>query len=201
MLADHAYMYQSITAECEWLRHVNLTADVVSDEVVSWSAYHASQNGGPIVYVSVTSLMPLPQESAHSVATIKHSMDKIEEATHILNPGQTHVMAVDQPLFALAKQIQWQWPNTYDEDKFIVMIGGLHIEMAALRLLGDLLKGTGWIGALTEAESATLSGTADSLLSASSVAKTRQAHLITACALYDLMKSAFNNSEGLSSIQ
>ena len=85
MLADHAYMYQSITAECEWLRHVNLTADVVSDEVVSWSAYHASQNGGPTVHVSVTSLMPHPQESAHSVATIKHSMDKIK-ATHFFEP-------------------------------------------------------------------------------------------------------------------
>ena len=112
-----------------------------------------------------------------------------------LNPGQTTVMAVDQPLLALAKQIQWQWPNTYGEDKFIVMFGGLYIEMAALRLLGDLLKGSGWTGALTEPDIAT-SGTADSFLSASSVAKTRQAHLITACALYDLMKSAFNNSEG-----
>ena len=75
------------------------------------------------------------------------------------------------------------------------MFGGLHIEMAALRLLGDLLKGSGWTGALIVAEIA-MSGTADSFLSASSVAKTRQAHLITACALYDLMKSAFNNSEG-----
>ena len=80
-------------------------------------------------------------------------------------------MAVDQPLFALAKQIQWQWPNTYGEDMFIVMFGGLHIEMAAFRLLGDLLKGSGWTGALTEAGIAT-SGTADSLLSASRVANT-----------------------------
>ena len=75
------------------------------------------------------------------------------------------------------------------------MFGGLHIEMAALRLLGDLLKGSGWTGALTEAGIAT-SGTADSLLSASRVANTRQAHLVTACALYDLMKSAFNKIEG-----
>ena len=104
-------------------------------------------------------------------------------------------MAVDQPLFALAKQIQWQWPNTYGEDKFIVMFGGLHIEMAAFRLLGDLLKGSGWTGALIVAEIA-MSGTADSFLLASSVAKTRQANLITACALYDLMKSAFNKIEG-----
>ena len=93
-------------AEYEWLEHVNLTTDVVNDEIVSWSAYHASQKRGPMVQVSLTSLLPLLQESAHSVATIKHSMDRIKEATHFLNPGQTPVMAVDQPLFALAKQIQ-----------------------------------------------------------------------------------------------
>ena len=78
---------------------------------------------------------------------------------------------------------------------FIVMFGGLHIEMAAFRLLGDLLKGSGWTRALTEAGIAT-SGTADSLLSASRVANTRQAHLITACALNELMQSAFNKIEG-----
>ena len=85
------------------------------------------------------------QESAHSVATIKHSMDRIKEATHVLNQEQTPVMAVDQPLFASAKQIQWQWPESYGEDKFVVMFGGLHIEMAALKVLGDLLK---WKGLL-----------------------------------------------------
>lgn len=182
MLSDHSYIYQNITTEYEWLRHVHLTADVVSDEVVSLSCY---SKRGPTVHVSVTSLMPLLQESTHSVATIKHSMDKIKEATNFLNLGQTPVMVVDQSLFALAKQIQWQWPDTYGEDKFIVMFSGLHTKMAALKLLG----------ALSEAERATF-GTANSFLSASSVAKTRQTHLTTICALYDLMKSAFNNSEG-----
>ena len=95
--------------------------------------------------------MPLLQESAHSFATIKHSMDKIKEATNFLNPGQILVIAVEQPLFALAMQIQWQWLDTYG-DKFIVMFSGLHIEMAALKLRGDLLKGSGWTGALSEAE-------------------------------------------------
>ena len=57
-------------------------------------------------------------------------------------------MAVDQPLFALAKQIQWQWPESYGVDKFVVMFGGLHIEMTVLKVLGDLLKGSGWTGAL-----------------------------------------------------
>jgi hypothetical protein len=31
------------------------------------------------------------------------------------------------------------------------MFGGLHIEMAACKLLGDLLKGTGWGTALSQA--------------------------------------------------
>ena len=77
--------------------------------------------------------MPLLQESAHSVTTIKHSMDRIREATHFLNPGQTAVMVSVQLLFALAKQIQWQWPELYGEYKFVVMFGGLHVEMAALK--------------------------------------------------------------------
>ena len=49
-----------------------------------------------------------------------------------LNPGQTPVVASDQPLYSLAKQIQWQWPE-YGEDKVVMMFGGLHIEMAALK--------------------------------------------------------------------
>ena len=36
----------------------------------------------------------------------------------------------------------------------VVMFGGLHIEMAALKTLGDLLEGSGWPEAAT-------SGTAD----------------------------------------
>jgi hypothetical protein len=90
-----------------------------------------------------SSLMPILQEQAHSVATIKHAMDKVKEVTSFLNPRQMPVMACDQPLFVLAKQIQWEWLEIYGEDRFVVMFGGLHIEMAAFKLLGDLLKGTG----------------------------------------------------------
>ena len=36
----------------------------------------------------------------------------------------------DQPLFALAKLIQWKWPEVYGESMHVVMMGGLHIEMA-----------------------------------------------------------------------
>ena len=65
---------------------------------------------------------------------IKHSMDIVKRAVQYLNPGQVPVLAADQPLYALAKQIQWTWPNTHGEDSSVVMFGGLHIEMAILKV-------------------------------------------------------------------
>ena len=102
------------------------------------------------------------------------------------------MLTADQPLYSMAKQIQWHWPQLYGEDKYLVMFGGLHIEMAALKSLGNLLKDSGWTSAIAEAEVAS-SRTADSFLSAASVTKTRQAHQITACSLYKLMKKAFTD--------
>ena len=50
---------------------------------------------------------------------------------------QTPVVTFDQPFYAIAKQIQWKWPEMYGEDKVVVTFGGLHIEMAALGTPGD----------------------------------------------------------------
>ena len=44
---------------------------------------------------------------------IKHSLDTVKDAVEYLNPGQTPVIAFDQPLFALAKKVQWHHPQTY----------------------------------------------------------------------------------------
>ena len=91
----------------------------------------------------------------------------------------------------MAKQIQLKWPNDYGEDKFVVMFGGLHIEMAALKTVGDWLKGSGWVEALVQADIAT-TGTADSFLSVAHVARTRRAHQVTLAALYILKFRAYN---------
>ena len=56
-------------------------------------------------------------------------------ATDFLNPGQIPVMDFDAPLFTLAKFIQWNWPDTNGEDKFVAMFGGIHIEMAMWKTL------------------------------------------------------------------
>ena len=109
-------------------------------------------------------------------------MDIAKTAVHILNPGQAPVLTCDQPLYTIAKQIQWSWPDIYGEDQFVMMFGGLHIEMASLKGLGDILKGSYWTEALVQAGVAS-SGKADSFLKASHVTRTRRAHQITASSL------------------
>lgn len=67
------------------------------------------------------------------------------------------------------------------------MFGGLHIEMAALKAIGNLLDSIGWAGALVQADVAT-PGTADSFRRVAHVTRTRRAHQITASSLYHLLE-------------
>ena len=188
---DPSLFQEEIRLEYEWLEKVHATTDVDDSSNVTWSAHHASNRRTEDFATSINALLPLLRDQAHSVATIKHAMDKIKEAVIFLNPGQTPVITADQPLYSLAKQIQWHWPHKYGEDKFVIMFGGLHIEMTALKSIGSMLEGSGWTGALVEADIAS-SGSADSFLSATNVTKTRQAHQVTACSLFKLLKKAYS---------
>ena len=57
---------------------------------------------------------------------IRHAMHVIKASVNHLNPGQVPVIAMDQPLYAVAKRIQWNWKERYGEQKFVIMFGGLH---------------------------------------------------------------------------
>ena len=46
---------------------------------------------------------------------------------------------MDQPLYVIAKKIQWKWPDKYGETKFVVLMGGIHVKMALLKVLGEWL--------------------------------------------------------------
>ena len=109
---------------------------------------------------------------------VRDSLDVIKEVTELVHPGQAPVVATDQPLFVIAKNIQWKWPSVYGETKFVIMFGGLHIELATLKTAGNLLESCGWTGALVQAGVAT-SGKADSFLKAARITRTRRAHQVT----------------------
>ena len=120
---------------------------------------------------------------------VRDSLDVIKKVTELVYPGQAPLAAMDQPLFALAKNIQWKWPSVYGESKFVIMYGGMHIESAALETVGHLLESSGWTGALVQACVPT-SGKADSFLKAAHITRTRRAHQVTACFLHQALEEA-----------
>ena len=73
---------------------------------------------------------------------VKHGMGVQRQVIDYLNLGQIPVTTFDQPLFALAKLVQWKWPATHGESVHVIMLGGLHIEMALWSTLGDILEGS-----------------------------------------------------------
>ena len=161
--------------ETRWVNHsIGLLGkeNVIVEEKIVWSAYHSASQ--PLVKdpPAVSAFFPFFYEKAATPAMIKHGMDVLKEAITSLNPSQIPVIALDQPLFALAKMVQWKWPDTHGEDKYVVMFGGLHMEMALWNTLGDLLESSGWITAIVEAEVAS-SGVADSFLRAAHLTRTR----------------------------
>ena len=115
--------------------------------------------------------------------------------------GQFNILIQDKSLlphlinlfFALAKLVQWKWPESHGEAKHVVMLGGLHTEMALWNTLGDMLEGSGWTTALTEAEVAT-SGIAESFLKCSHRTRTRHAHQVTLLTLHKLQQEALHLS-------
>ena len=108
-----------------------------------------STQSDPVDPFSVIALLPLFPEISATIAMVKHEMEYLRRNTNYLNPGQTLIMAFDdQPLFALAKYVQWSWAKSLVEQSFVVMLGGLHIEMALWNTVGDFLNQSCWTTAL-----------------------------------------------------
>lgn len=176
-----------------WLEHVNnhVGKPLEKEEWISWAAYHAVHSQLPS-FRTRSHMLPLLTESSNSPTTMFHSMKIICFITENLNPGQTPVMVVDQPLFTLAKRLQWKFNDTYiAEDRFLVMLGAMHIEKMLWTVSGDWLDGSGWTTAITNSCVAT-SGTAQSLIGASHICRTRYVHQVSVTALYTLLRKAYH---------
>ena len=192
--AESSVMSASREKEDGWLSAmlelVSNKTELDTKDFVSWAAYHANRQSAEIRPVSPIALMPLFTEPAHTPAMIAHAMCLVARTIQHLHPDQIPVITMDQPLYSIAKQIQWAWPDHFGEDKFVVVMGGLHIEMNVLKLLGDFLSGCGWTAVLVQSE-VTTSGRADDILKGSHVTRFRYVHQVKAAALHLLQKSAY----------
>lgn len=161
-----------LVEETEWLD------STMTEEFRPWAAHHAvtdCDNDDTKRHRTEVSLLPVFTEQAHSPAMMMHSMDVVMKAIKFLNPDQVPVLVADQPLYALLKQLQYTLPETYGEHKIFIMMGGLHVEMAALKVIGQWLKESGWTEALVEAR-VTTQGRSQSMLQVSNVSRTRYAY-------------------------
>lgn len=186
------HLDNALSKENCWFEHSNglLEKELANNDFMSWAGYHASLVEHVKKEPAISGLLPLFYEKAASISMVKHGMDVLRKTTEYLNPGQLPVLTVDQPLYTIAKYIQWKWPQTYGEDIYITMLGGLHIEMALWSLCGDLLEASGWTTALIDSGVAS-SGTADSFLKVSHLTRTRHVHQVTALVLSKLQQDAF----------
>ena len=122
---------------------LNASQGLPQKKCISWSVYHSNQDGNEDKNPepAISSLLPLFPDQAKSAAMIGHFLDIIKACVDHLNYGQIPAVAMDQPLYAVAKQIQWNFPEKYGESQFVIMFGGLHIEMAFLKAIGGWLEG------------------------------------------------------------
>lgn len=115
--AFHDFLEDALSQEECWAQHAtrNLDKEVGYTEVITWSSYHGSLKRSQSSTPVISGLLPLFYEKASSLAMVKHGMDMQLKATAHLNPGQIPVTAFDQPLFAIAKFVQWNWPLIHGE--------------------------------------------------------------------------------------
>ena len=140
--------------EEEWLdnnRQVLNERELTKEDIVSWAVYRASKSSLSSHFSALISLLPMFTENVHSLAMIAHAINVIGSTVKHLKPSQIPFVAVDQPLLALAKQIQRSVGGAYDESHVVIMLGGLHIEKADFKALGKWVLGSGWPKALTNA--------------------------------------------------
>ena len=67
---------------------------------------------GQLAGITPSMMFPLFRETAHGNMMIYHGMNVIIAVSNHLNPRQTPIMTVDQPLFTIAKKIQRKFPDT-----------------------------------------------------------------------------------------
>ena len=98
-------------------------------DYVSWAAHSTNEQPQQSIIPSELALYPRSKKIAHSTCIMAHVMQMVCKAIHHLNPSQIPASVIDQPLFAICKQIQWTWKHRYGENKLVVMMGRLHIEI------------------------------------------------------------------------
>ncbi|MES9881863.1 MAG: hypothetical protein ABW185_13375 [Sedimenticola sp.] len=182
-----------------WIAHASdliyrKNANLDAGDIVTWAGFNSSlMDEDSIKPRAVTGVLPLFSDKAASVSMVKHAMSVIKDGIHFLNPGQTPVIGMDQPIYAIGKFIQWKWCNMdLSEDQYVLMLGALHIEFVIEAIEGKLTEGSGMAvmackaGILTTGRAESFSAKPDHHLK-----RTRYTHQVFLLALTILKNEAY----------
>ena len=119
--------------------------ELMKGDVITWAGFNSSiRYDESIKPQAEVGILPLFPDKAASPSMMKHTMEIFKENTEFINAGQTPVLGADQPLYAICKQLKWQFPGSLGEDKFVMQLGALHIEDKCQLMLGKMLRGSDW---------------------------------------------------------
>ena len=131
--------------------------------------------------------LPVSTEQFATISNIAHVMKNALLITELVIPGQTGLIAFDQPPYTIARSLQMIYPLLFRRRRVFIDFGALHIEMNFQLILGKLLKDSGWTYLLRQANICS----PDSCLGHTNAMKTRNSHTISACALSMLQVDSF----------
>lgn len=131
---------------------------------------------------------PVLNEKSTSLATQKHFMKMIKEATEFLNPGQDPVITSDLAIYAVQQKCKKLYPE--EMKQHVLFMGLLHFEMALQEVGGSLMGDSGWENMFVLAGIFT-PGVAKSLLSGNNIKRTRYAYQLTICWINIVLYKAY----------
>ena len=193
---SHDRIQGAVLREQVWINEVKKAVDKdeldpENRDITTWAGHFASQQQlNSILPPAEIGMCPLFPDKITNQALLSHLIRLCQKGTEFLNPGQTPVLGADQQVFTLLKQLQWKYPDEFGEDKLVVMLGGLHIEDEVYKMLGKLIRGSGWEWALTKADIFT-SGRVSSALDESHIKRSRYAHQVSLAAFSILQNDAY----------
>ena len=76
------------------------------EKEISFAAFF-SANSSYAMQKSISTLLPILEDSINSTAMVRHCIEIVRNTTSHLNPGQITVLTADEPVYALGKQVQW----------------------------------------------------------------------------------------------
>ena len=191
---SHSLIHGAKSMDESWLERVSriLQQDAPLTEVITWSGHNSQHMSDDTIKPdAITGVFPLFPDKAATPSVVQHAMKLSLLATDKLNPGQSCVLGADQPIYALAKQLQWAFPNTLGEGKLVMMMGALHIEDKMHQMIGKVLRDTGWTTILSQAQVLT-SGRAEPALDEHHIKRTRYAHEVSLMGLEILKQRAYS---------